>query len=1059
LYNTFGNTTKITTAASGLESRYLTMTYDSKGRFVTKKTNAIGHSVDLTYEKYYGQVTSSTDANGNKVENKYDGFGRLKETINPTGQIISYLLGWTSGSSPTHSVYYAMTSTSGAGAAKEYFDCLGRTLRTETVGFNGTKIYTDTEYNSKGQVSKVSNPHYAGNSPVWTTNSYDSYFRLTTQYRPTATFTYSYSGKSTTTTNSSTGQSYSQTTDALGNIVSNTDAGGTVTYSYNNAGLVRQVSGVGATFTLEYDDYGNQTKLVDPNAGTITYQHNAFGEIISQSDARGNTYSMSYDKLGRMTSKSGPEGTSTYTYDTETNGKGLLTSFNGPGNMGYSYKYDQYGRIVQENEKIEGEVFSTKYVYDTYGNVSQMEYPSGFKINKTYNSYGYLQEIKRADNGHLIWKAEKANALMQVEQYLTGDNIRTYQTYDAYGIPSGVQSGSVLNWQYTFNTSSGNLSSRKDNIHNLTETFTYDNLNRLSGISKNGVSTATMQYANSGNITSKSDVGSFNYAENGAGVHALTSVDNPTKAIPSLQQNVSFTSFNKISSISEGEFELTIKYGPGQDRRKTELLRNDNVELTKIFATNYEKTISGSNTKELHYIWGGDGLAAIYVIDNGLGSMYYVYKDYLGSILALTNESGTVVSRNSFDAWGRPRNPSDWSYNNVPSSLLDRGFTGHEHLKEFNLINMNGRVYDPITGRFLSIDPYVHATDFTQGLNRYSYTLNNPLIYTDPSGEIPVWLVYMAAGAVTNLLSNAADGNINSWEDALVSAGIGAVQGLVGFGSGQMLNTVHGAIWGGLAGGLIGGVSSGIIGGFTAQYYGGNFEEGFKSGAIIGGITGAASGGYKGYMNAQAAGFNPWTGGMTSAQKAIWNDGLKDMRGKVAAFHPDAYNRAGNPDVIPADLSKDIIDPNTGEITGRAIGYGSTRVYDNSSGSLLGIYEASSRSGGIRSEILMDKSISGKQFIMTSLHELKHAELYMNGSMHKMFNMISTMSTPTHFTQAQTAKHVRAGLIIYSERWCYGIQYDSFGLNGHRVNDCYKALRNWYNYDYDLVKTLNSSFR
>jgi len=68
--------------------------------------------------------------------------------------------------------------------------------------------------------------------------------------------------------------------------------------------------------------------------------------------------------------------------------------------------------------------------------------------------------------------------------------------------------------------------------------------------------------------------------------------------------------------------------------------------------------------------------------------------------------------------------------------LPDRGFTGHEFLKYFNIYNMNGRLYDPLVARFLNVDPYVQMPDYTQNLNRYSYCLNNPLIYTDPDGEL-----------------------------------------------------------------------------------------------------------------------------------------------------------------------------------------------------------------------------------------------------------------------------------------------------------------------------------
>nr|WP_256470542.1 RHS repeat-associated core domain-containing protein [Alkalimarinus coralli] len=64
----------------------------------------------------------------------------------------------------------------------------------------------------------------------------------------------------------------------------------------------------------------------------------------------------------------------------------------------------------------------------------------------------------------------------------------------------------------------------------------------------------------------------------------------------------------------------------------------------------------------------------------------------------------------------------------------DRGFTDHEHMDEVGLIHMNGRVYDPVIGRFLSADPYVQAPYNSQSYNRYSYGWNNPLSVTDPAG-------------------------------------------------------------------------------------------------------------------------------------------------------------------------------------------------------------------------------------------------------------------------------------------------------------------------------------
>ena len=101
-----------------------------------------------------------------------------------------------------------------------------------------------------------------------------------------------------------------------------------------------------------------------------------------------------------------------------------------------------------------------------------------------------------------------------------------------------------------------------------------------------------------------------------------------------------------------------------------------------------------------------------------------------------------IKSDSSYDAFlsrcsreGRRRNPTNWAYDSVPQpQYMHRGYTFHEMLDEFGLINMNGRCYDPVVGRFLSPDIVVQNPNNTQCYNRYSYAVNNPLKYTDPSG-------------------------------------------------------------------------------------------------------------------------------------------------------------------------------------------------------------------------------------------------------------------------------------------------------------------------------------
>ena len=231
------------------------------------------------------------------------------------------------------------------------------------------------------------------------------------------------------------------------------------------------------------------------------------------------------------------------------------------------------------------------------------------------------------------------------------------------------------------------------------------------------------------------------YSYTGAQPHAVTGVTNPVGMISTNPQVINYTSFNKVSSISENNNELTISYGAGKQRIKSVLKQGKAITKTKYYAFDgaYEKIIDNTTgiTKELCYLPGVKGYAAIFEKNTTTqtGQLHYILRDHQGSIQRITSESGIVEEELNFDSWGNRRNATNWTYNNVPTSFLfDRGYTGHEMLDIFGLINMNGRVYDPKLGRMLSPDLIVQSPDFTQSYNRYSYCMNNPLMFTDPSG-------------------------------------------------------------------------------------------------------------------------------------------------------------------------------------------------------------------------------------------------------------------------------------------------------------------------------------
>ena len=210
---------------------------------------------------------------------------------------------------------------------------------------------------------------------------------------------------------------------------------------------------------------------------------------------------------------------------------------------------------------------------------------------------------------------------------------------------------------------------------------------------------------------------------------------------------------------------LSIQYGYTGDRvrlterrpnRPTATPSNQHVNLTTYLlagstALFEEDRLGAGNSSEpfryryKHSINTPEGTVSIVVIDapwggSGSSSMRSdrtFHRDHLGSTVAVTDENGTEFL--GYDAWGKRRNANGQDNNNIAawvglSSKTDRGYTGHEHIDDIGLIHMNGRLYDPITGRMMSADPIIQAPYLLQNYNRYSYVMNNPLSLTDPSG-------------------------------------------------------------------------------------------------------------------------------------------------------------------------------------------------------------------------------------------------------------------------------------------------------------------------------------
>ncbi|MES2568115.1 MAG: SpvB/TcaC N-terminal domain-containing protein [Bacteroidota bacterium] len=778
-----------TISSGGLLPKTTSNVYDAKFRHIIKNYNPLNQLTEYTYDAKWSKPLTIKGIDGLITTFHYDSYGKDTYKKTPDANEVQIVYEWVkpndiTGSEPINisSGLYKTTNTETAKAyTSNMYDMFGRVVKKETEGFSNN-LFTVYSYDARGRKDQESSIYQTvvGNSytPLISTYSYNNH-NLVEQINITdgsihqnILKSYTYSNGNTTITQTSPDNKISSTTiDASGLTISASDGGGNLLYEYYSNKKPKSITLNGTQMNyIEYDANANQTKLVDKDAGTTLYNYNNYNLLTSLTDAKGQVFQYNYDVLNRIVTKTNSMGNYTYQYIASGNGINQLLQTTGPNGITETHSYDNLNRPTAFNESVNGNDFITAYEYDQYSNIVKLTYPSGFAIKKEYNNKGYLTTIKRNDNSALIWQQDEMNPLGQESKFTLGNQIQSVYTYDNFGNLNNKSSSGIQDLTLQFNVQNSNLNYRIDNIKGLTENFTYDNMNRLTKSIVVGTSNPIdVSYNLKGNITQKTEGGSTSF--HSTKINATKTAENPNADISLIQQDISYTPFNKAQTIIEGDYQYELMYGCNDQRKKTQLYYQGNLLSTKFYSANYEKEITTGSTTETHYINGLNGLCAIYVINNGTGTMYYTYTDHLGSINTITDQSGAIVSEQNFDAWGRKRNPTDWSYaitGSVPA-WLQRGFTGHEHLPQFSLINMNGRLYDPILSSMLSPDKYNQQPTFTQNYNRYGYAYNNPLKYTDPSGDLlaiwDVWAIGFVKGAITGL-SNGTNWAKGGWNRA-----------------------------------------------------------------------------------------------------------------------------------------------------------------------------------------------------------------------------------------------------------------------------------------------------
>jgi len=820
-YNNLGFLESETYTPNGMTARTKSYGYSNNYRFLTQETNELGHVRSVTFYPSTGLMNTQTDANGLTTTYIYDALGHLTDVTRPdrTEQHVRYYVN--SNSNFSNAVYYTSVTETGQPSVQTYYDVLGRAIHTYVAG----RGYDDVVYNELGLVSKSTYvPYSVANTPsqnkTWHTNEYDIYNRIITENDPYADLSFSYYDYHDATmheyfvTASDHIRNTQQTKwyDAAGRLTKATDAGGTINYNYSyqtEEGKTRDkliINVGGNTTTITSDIRGNRLKIQDPDAGNVTCTYNKLNQLSTRTDARFNQAVFDYDLLGRTKQVVYSNGLETetidYIYDNASgSGIGKLASVKKNGSTDCVYVYDDLGRLANCKVYDGNTPYNHLYQYNDLGQLQYFTYPDSYCIENIYNNFGELYQIKNTADNSLIYSADTRNMFRQPLKCRFGNETGVEYTYNNYGMLTGIKNGDVdegnninsgghegsgsdvsyaignqyRQLSYTYNAR-GFIDSRSDAKVNQSETYVYDNLDRLDTYTVNGTTTVSFGYTATGNILTNPNVGTYSYS--GSKPHAVTGIaGNSLCPISTAQCDVTYNLRNKPNSILQNNCRVVLDYNAAGVRKSTAFYQGNTLKKTvkRISDVCEVESALGVNRK-LDYIYAEGQLVAVHVKNGTSDSLYYVLTDHLGSWNKVMDEDKNIVQQTHFDPWGNRMSYTSWNTPQLQTSFpFYRGFTGHEHYDFFNIINANARLYDPAIGRFFSPDPFVQAPDFTQNYNRYSYCLNNPVMYSDKNGEF--W--HIIAGAVigggVNLFMNW--DNIDNFLEGVSSFTVGAGTG------------------------------------------------------------------------------------------------------------------------------------------------------------------------------------------------------------------------------------------------------------------------------------------
>ncbi|RUO37075.1 hypothetical protein CWE15_11750 [Aliidiomarina taiwanensis] len=822
-YDALGRPSRVYEPSTSVGNRYVQYYYDRHGDvFKTRAPNGGFSTVarsglsTVTKDAYSRATTSVHDYAGRVVEVKDSANDSLLYSYHPSGQV---------------AVVRSRVGTQTVVRVTNTYDADGR----RTAMHDAEKGTWEYKYNAFGELIEQKDAPNPNGTRNKITMEYDRLGRVVREVHAAASGVAS----EASTVCHKYAPAHSTTANAKGRLIEvvrftrvrecSTSATPTYHehYTYNAQGLMsRKVvfnNGEDATFDYTYDSFLRPRLTRYPNRSGLSrlvveriYQNGHFKGYRNQ--ATGNM-------IEQVT-------------QVDARGNGTRVLFQNGAETLYSY-HESTGWLSGVSVNHNGLIRSIDYAYDLVGNLSLREQRfrsgTGTDVNESFiydNRYRLKQYNLDVVSGGTNPPPDPDPDPDPDPKPCPPGLICTGPTDPPP--PGGIELFATANSNYS--TMSGSA---------MVAIYTYDGHGNILTKGDVGTNGATFSYGASGRPTRLTSVSSshgnktFTYDANGN----VTS-DGTNQFI--------YTTFDKpIEVRRSSNFRTLFTYGPNRTLVYQEDIRGNDTKQRWIFG-GYERVKLENNDIEHRFMVGGTVVTHTdyHGTTTSTERVTHLHKDAQGSTMVITGNavSGNVLKQQlAYDPWGKQS--TLWSHNQfVLGKYLGemRGYTGHTMVNDMDVIHMGGRTYNPVLGRFMQADPFIQAGTNLQNYNRYSYVLNNPLSYTDPSGYFFKKLS-TTFGRFTPLLSIA----------IMVIPGaqpMGATMLKGFFAGGIATGNLRGAIVGGLTAGMgkslgglkgVGGfMSRGIVGGAASSVQGGKFSHGFVSAGAssLGGNAGSPTG-------------------------------------------------------------------------------------------------------------------------------------------------------------------------------------------------------------------------